>query len=313
MNAEQNQVNSMEEFVRRYGHVSLGGSALGNRNQLTLSARVERSSGDIGAQAREDFFKIHDGFERANSLYQNFQRAYSPINGALEPEQVRNLYAILEEMRETGIGDIEGIFRPLEMAEADVHRRLSRPLQASAVPYFMFPEEVSETYRNRLLPIFSQLPRVGWEEQYEVSEVPEEYLWDLHVQPRDFFNRFFSILRLESLAGDVNDNITTYEYARAWNCEQQYSEHVVESLFAEGAAAVLRQRHPDLNIVVALPSLQNFRRSLPSELQPAEMFDLAPLGDLRQSLQRLSLAYEAPLFVTYIEEANERAETIRNS
>jgi len=300
MNANQNQVNSMEEFVRRYGHVSLGGRALGNRNQLTLSACVERSSGDIGAQAREDFFRIHDGFERANSLYQSFQRAYFPINGALEPEQVRNLYAILEEMRETGIGDIVGIFRPLEMAEADVHRRLSRPLQASAVPYFMFPEEVSETYRNRLLPIFSQLPRVDWEEQYEVSEVPEEYLWNLHVQPREFFERLNGVLQLESMASYVNDTITAYEYAEAWNCEQQYEEHVVESLFSEGAAEELRQRNQEMTIVVVVPSLQSFRRSLPAELRSAEMFNLHALGDLRQSLQHLSTTN---LFESYRTEA----------
>lgn len=312
MNTEQNKVNSMEEYVRRYGYVYLGGSALGGRNQLTLSAGVERSSGQIGAQAREDFFRIHDGFERANSLYQNFQRAYSSINGVLEPEQVRNLYDILEQIRNVYIGDLEGIFEPLDIAEADAQFRASRPIVGTA-PYWMLSQNARETYRARLLPIFSQLPRVGWEEQYEISEVPEEYLWNLHVQPRDFFNRFFSILSLESLAGNVNDNITAYEYARAWNCEQQYTEHVVESLFAEGAAEVLRQRHPDLNIVITLPSLQNFRRSLPSGLQPAEMFDLAPLGDLRQGLQRLSLAYTAPLFVPYIEEANERAEAIRSS
>src|SRR3989338_6722735 len=138
MNTEQNQVNSMEEFVRRHGYVSLGGRALGNRNQLTLSAGVQRSSGDIGAQAREDFFIIHDGFERANVIYQDFQRTYSSIEGELESEQVRNLYNILERIRETSIGDIEGIFSPLETAEADVHQRLRRPLQAIAVPYFMF-------------------------------------------------------------------------------------------------------------------------------------------------------------------------------
>lgn len=293
MNAEQNQVHSMEDFVRRHGYVS---PLIGNPSRLEASVR----SSPEGAQEREDFFRLHDGFERANSLYQNFQCAYSSIEGILESEQVRNLYVILEEMGEAGIGDIEEIFRPLEAAEENVHRRLSRPLQASAVPYFMFPEEVREAHQNRLLPFFSQLPRHGLEQHSEVSVVPGEYLWNLHVQPRNFLQRLSAAINLESMASYVNDNITSYEYAEAWNCEQRYAEHVVESRFAEGAAEYLRQRHPNLTITVAVPSLQNFRGLLPLELRPAEMFNLHALGDLRRNLQALSTT---TLFEDYRTEA----------
>ena len=300
MTNEQNQMNTMEEFVRRHGYVYFGERTIGRQNQPTLSADVESSPGQIGAQAREDFFRIHDRFEQANHLYQNFQREYSSIDGELETEHVRDLYNILGQIREIGIGDINGIFTPLEISENGVYQRLSRPLQASAVPYFMFPENVRESYRERLLPIFSQISRVGCEENYEVSTVPEEYLWNLHVQPRDFFNRLNAVLRLENMAPYVNDNITAYEYAKVLDRERDYC--FVESRFAENAAEELHGEYPEMAIDVVVPSLHSFRRLLPQELQPCEMFGLAPLGNLRQNLLNLTITN---LFDSYRSEATQ--------
>jgi hypothetical protein len=295
-----NQINTLEEFMRRHAFLMF---RLGR--PTTLEPCV-----DTGAEARDSFYRLHNEFERVDNLYREFQRNYSSREGPIHINESRDLFNPLEQIMETYLGDIEEFFTPLNIAADRISARRSRPIDARGAYHLLHsgsPEDrrARQAYEERLAPMLSQL-REGQEENYEVSmtgsTLPGE-LWRLHIQPENFFGGLTGVLRLESIAPYVNDNITAFEYVRVYESAGRHENGCfVTSRFGENAAEELRAEYPETHVVeVVNPSLQSFRSLLPSELSSVfQGFDTHQ--DLRERMRSLP---GQTLFGPYLDQAYE--------
>jgi hypothetical protein len=257
-----NQIDSMENFMGQ--HTSLMQS-----RPIRLQPYLERTM-----STRGDFFRLHDGFERVSDLYREFQRNYVSREGPLSTEECQSLYGILEEAIRLGIGDVDGLFTPLNRAADEHSARSSRPSMAREMAsYHLLSTEARQAYEERLVQMLSQLRR-GQEENYEIdlseSDFPQE-LWRLHVQPENFFRRLSRVIDLEGVAPYVDENITAFERVRVINPQGNF----VTGGFGENLAERFRAEYPDsYRISVVNPSIESFRSTLPPDfLSVAERFD----------------------------------------
>jgi hypothetical protein len=251
-----NQTNTIEEFMRRHAFLMYE-----QGRPIRLAPHLDETS-----DMRRNFFHLHDGFERISNLYREFQNNYSSRQGPLSTQECRNLFNILQDIRESHLGDVNGIFTPLNRAADEVSARRSRPTNArSMASYHLVPIGDRQAYEERLMPMISPLRR-GQEENYEISmndgTLPRE-LWRLHVQPENFFRGLTRLINLEGVAPFVDENITSFENVMVSDEEGRY----VNSRFGENVAEQFRAEYPDsYRIQVINPSIQSFRSLLPEDL-----------------------------------------------
>lgn len=271
---ENNTQGDLQDFIRQY--VGFYPERGFTENGMVPYIRRDLATWELDPNFMPDFFHLHDRFEEANETYQEFQQRYSPLEGPINGAEIESLLSLLENI---DLGDIEGLFTPL-----DQHDRFCY--------YHLVPREVQQTYEQRwrqlLLDntndqevtehgIIDPMPLEGQGDRDFLMET-----WRTHASGNNFFRYLWDIIYgteriLERNSEREGADVTRFEgaIAREITDDDRCDEGRVYTLFEEDAENTLRQMYSEdqFRIQTYFPSLANFRRMLPEEIDPNEMFD----------------------------------------
>jgi hypothetical protein len=214
-------------------------------------------------QATRDFLSLHDRFNEASAVFSRFVERYSTAVGPLSIEECAEL---ARSLKQTSIGDVEGLFSELDS-------RLDRLV----TPYWRFfrgdKKEIKQVmnYENRLAELVRENVTRYWQTSpprtVRIATGFGEELWRRHISFDDFAKYPLSeLLFQETLAAFLGPNFVEKEHVRI---KEKNSGSVVWTAFEKNARKSIPRRFAGRNYeVLVTPCLQEIRRLVPQSIQP---------------------------------------------
>ena len=254
-------VNTLQDFFDRY--VTFLG--VGGYNEPIL---LNSENSEYNPDLWTNFLRLHDSYNQTRRIYGQFRERYANHHGPFTIQESRRLSNTLCRIQ---LGDIDNLFDPLHKAPTTI---TSRP--CSRV-YYRIVSSAKERYENRLrdLVIHSyeqsnlghradlRIPSEGNTTYY--NYYPPNSLWEMHLQPQQFFNAITNLLGYESLSEYLGENVSLNEYVHI----KSNGETILRKFRPNAIKSIPRRyRNGDYD-VIAIPSLRRILSSLPEQFNPS--------------------------------------------